>query len=363
MSSSRPLRHFAVVRVVLPAAAEWTELSWFAFDSSSRCVAQGAAELSSVPGHDTLEVVLSAKRVSAHCLSLPVQAGKHLDALIGQALEDRLLGDKADVLRMPGPQSGTERLVWVCSRSWLEAQLERIAGAGLVADRLFPAYELLADGLADGGELTPCAATPDGWLFRTPDGRFGLAATQPEVVLLSGAEARLLPELYRLPTPAACGNRLPGILARFGHKAFDPRRLYRAALLLALCGGLLLLGGVVHWRQLENRESRLQHEIRQTFATTFPGTPIIDPLLQWESKRREQSAPSRGDALDAVLALASKLNLPIHPRRLEARDGVVRLTLTDTELAQFKTQLDSAGSPEASPAESGLTRLQFSPAR
>jgi len=357
------LRHFHVLRVVLPVAAGWTELPWFAFDSQSRCVAHGVDALDRLPSHDELEVVVPAKRVAAHQLDLPAQAGKHLDALIAQALEDRLLGDRADVLSWPGPQIGTQRLTWVCGRRWLECELTRLSAAGLRLDRIFPDYELLA---ADGDAIA-CAQTSDGMLFRISDGRVGLVKAQATIALLPGGlETRLVPELYRLPTPtpAACRNRLPAAFSRFNKKSFDPRCLRLSALMLALSGALLLAGSVAHWRQLENRESRLRHEIRQTFASTFPGTPIIDPLLQWESKLREQSGAAKGgDALDDVLDLASRLNAPVHPRRIEARDGFVRLTLTDTEVAQFKTQLDSVGRPESTPAETGLTRLQFSRAR
>lgn len=352
-------RHFSVLRVVLPAA-EWTELPWLAFDGQSRCVADGVAALTSLPDYDELEIILPAKRVSAHRLGLPALAGKHLDALIAQALEDRLLGDRADVLSWPGPQTGNQRLVWVCSRSWLEGELTRLAAAGLHLDRVFPEYELLA---ADG-EVTPCAQTRDGTIFRVSGGDVGLVNAPATVALLPGGQqTRQVAELYRLPTPASCRVRLPASFSRFNQKSFDLRLLRRTALLLALSGALALAGSVLHWRQLENRESRLRHEIRQTFATTFPGTPIIDPLLQWESKVREQSGVTRGDALDEVLALAARLNAPVHPRRVEARDGFVRLTLTDTEVAQFKAQLDSVMPSESTPAETGLTRLQFRLAR
>jgi len=351
---SNPL-HFSVLRVVLPVVAGWVELPWFAFDAASRCVAQGADVLGQLPSHDLLEVVLPAKRVSAHLLSLPAQAGKHLDALIAQALEDRLLGDRADVLSWPGPVLGTQRLIWVCGRRWLEDELTRLTAAGLHLHRLFPDYELLA---ADG-EVTFFAQTSDGYLFRIPGRGVGLVATPEVVALLSGAvQIKRVSEPYRRPSPS--GSRLPDALAHFNRQAFDLRRWRRAVLMLALSGVLLLLGGVAHWRQLESRESRLQHEIRQTFASTFPGTPIVDPLLQWESKAREQRAIASGDMLDAVVDLAARLNVPIRPLRLEARDGFVRLTLTDTEVAQFKAQLDSVGHPESTPAETGLTRLQFS---
>ena len=353
-------RHFHVLRVVLPVTAGWTELPWFGFDSVPRCLAQGVAAPDRLPSHDELEIILPAKRVAAHQLGLPAHAGKHLDALIAQALEDRLLGDRADVLSWAGSPLGTPRLTWVCSRSWLEGELMRLAAAGLRLDRVFPDYELLP---ADG-EATPCAQTGCGYLFRIGDGRMGLVDSLATIALLPGAqETRLVPEFYRQPTPASCRNRLPASLSRFNQQSFDWRRLHRPALMLALSCALLLVGSVAHWRQLENRESRLRHEIRQTFATTFPGTPIIDPLLQWESKVREQSGVSRGDALDDVVGLAARLNAPVHPRRIEARDGFVRLTLTDTEVAQFKAQLDSVMPPESTPAETGLTRLQFRLAR
>lgn len=352
-------RHYPVLRVVLPAA-EWSELRWFAFAEDGRYLAQGAAAPAALPGCDELEVILPAKRVAAHALDLPAQAGKHLEALIAQALEDRLLGERADVLSWPGPQRGAQRLVWVCSRRWLEGELTRLAAVGLSFARVFPDYELL---VADG-DFTPCAQTADGTLFRLSDGGMGLVSSPATIALLPGGQqTRQVPELYRLPTPAACRTRLPASFSRFNKKSFDLRLLRRPALLLALCGALALAGSVLHWRQLENREARLRHEIRQTFASAFPGTPIIDPLLQWESKVREQSGAARGDALDDVLSLAARLNAPVHPRRVEARDGLVRLTLTDSEVAQFKTQLNGVMRPESTPAEAGLTRLQFSLAR
>jgi type II secretory pathway component PulL len=353
-------RHVHVLRVLLPAASGWSELSWFGFESGQRWAAQGEAALTDLPSHDELEVVLPAKRVAAHRLTLPANAGKHLQSLITQALEDRLLGDKTDVLSIPGPQIGAQRLIWVCRRSWLESELARLSAAGWVPDRLFPDYDLLPQ----ASEGTSYAQTADGYVFRTAAGSVGLVGSQSTIALLPEAgDTQLVPELYRRPVAAADRDWFAGPLARFNQKAFDPRSLRRVALLLAASGGLLLLGSVIHWRQLENRETRLQHEIRQTFAMTFPGTPIVDPVLQWESKRREQASSSTGDALDAVLELAARLNVPIRPRCLEARDNVVRLTLTDTEVAQFRTQLESAGNPESTPADSGLTRLQFSASR
>ncbi len=367
--------HFPVVRIVLPAADDWSELPWYGFAAEGALSAQGASIPAELPKAGALEIVLPARRVSVHSLTLPVQAGKHLDALIAQALEDRLLGDKADALIIPGPQHGTERRVWVCSRRWLESGLERLAAAGQNPDRLLPEQELLPaaaemSGTEEGSEAvleaTVFASSPSGVLFRTAEGKLGLFPDETTLRNLA-ADTPLLrvDDLYRRLWPSGCSRVLPKALSRFAKQTFDRRVLYRPLALLGMSAALMLLGAVIHWRQLESREARLQHEIRQTFATAFPGTPIVDPVLQWESKQREASQ-TRTDALDAVLKLAARLNAPIRPRRIEAGEGFVRLVVTDSELAQFRAQLflgDGASKPETSPAEPGLTRLSYLSAR
>ncbi len=348
-------RNFPVVRLVLPPDDEWTILAWVGFAADGSVLAHGESALAELPAAGELEILLPARRVAVHGLTVPVQAGKHLEALIGQSLEDRLLGDKADALVVPGPHQGTQRRVWVCSRRWLEAGLERLVAAGRHPTRLLPEYELLPE----GAEATMTAATAGGTLFRTVLGQFGLVNDESTIPLLTGDVAlQRVPDLVRRPCPADCRMPLPKSLGRFAQRGFDVRQWHRSLVLGAASAALLLLGTVVHWQQLERRESRLQHEIRQTFATAFPGTPIVDPVLQWESKQRE-GEPGQGDALDAVIRLSSRLNIPLRPRRIEAGDGYVRLVLTDSEVAQFKAQLNAMGQPETSPAEPGLTRLNY----
>ena len=349
-------RHFPVVRLVLPPDDGWTTLAWLGFAADGSVLAHGESVPAELPAADELEILLPARRVAVHGLTLPAQAGKHLDALISQALEDRLLGDKADALAVPGPQQGTQRRVWVCSRRWLEAGLERLLAAGRYPSRLVPEYELLPE----GAEATTTAATASGTIFRTLSGQFGLVSDETTIPQLTGEFAlQRVPDLVRRPCPADARVPLPKSLGRFAQRGFDVRRWHRSLALGAASVALLLLGTVVHWQQLERRESRLQHEIRQTFATAFPGTPIVDPVLQWESKQREMTQ-GHGDALDAVILLSSRLNVPLRPRRIEAGDGYVRLVLTDSEVAQFKAQLNANGKPETSPAEPGLTRLNDS---
>ena len=351
-----PPRHFPVVRLVLPPDDGWTTLAWLGFAADGSVLAHGESVPAELPAADELEILLPARRVAVHELTLPAQAGKHLDALIGQALEDRLLGDKADALALPGPPQGTQRRVWVCSRRWLEAGLEHLVAAGRYPSRLVPEYELLPE----GAEATMTATTAGGTLFRTVGGQFGLVNDETTIPPLTGGVGlQRVPDLVRRPCPADCLMPLPKSLSRFNRRGFDVRQWYRSLTLGAASAALLLLGTVFQWQQLERRESRLQHEIRQTFATAFPGTPIVDPVLQWESKQRER-APEQGDALNAVILLSSRLDVPLRPRRIEAGDGYVRLVLTDSEVAQFKAQLNAIGQPETSPGEPGLTRLNYS---
>ncbi|MDR0439514.1 MAG: hypothetical protein LBI59_00800, partial [Candidatus Accumulibacter sp.] len=135
---------FSVLRVNLPPGDEaWTALAWGGFSADYTLSGSGASPLAELPAADELELLLPACRVSMHRLELPAQAGKLLDALIRQALEDRLLGEKADALIAPGPARGSEQQVWVCSRRWIEAALERLDASGRHATRLIPEYELL----------------------------------------------------------------------------------------------------------------------------------------------------------------------------------------------------------------------------
>jgi hypothetical protein len=354
MSAAAP--RFSVLRVGLPPGDDWAELSWNAFAADGAHAGSGMSALAELPAAAELEILLPACRVSMHPLELPAKAGKLLDALIRQALEDRLLGEKADALIVPGPPRGNGRRVWVCSRRWLEAALERLGAAGRRALRLIPEYELLPEDV----ETATCAAATGGTIFRTVSGEYGIVGNEEALSRLAGGEMpRRVEELTCLPCPPACRDGLPSALARFAGRRFDPRPLRRAGALLAVCAALALLGAVVEWRQLEDRVMRLRHEIRQTFAAAYPGTPIVDPILQWESKQRE-SMQNGDDALDTALRVAARLDLPIKPRGIEVgEEGAVRLTLTDSDAAQYGAQLEVIGRPEKMPAGAGFTQFIY----
>lgn len=356
-SSSAALR-FAVLRVSLPPGEAWAEresLDWRGFTAGHVPAGSGLSPLAELPAADELELLLPACRVSMHRLDLPERAGRHLDALIRQALEDRLLGDRADALAVAGGAQGTQRRVWVCSRRWLEGALERLAGAGRHAARLIPEYELLPE----DGEATVFATATGGTIFRNAAGQCGIVGNEAALAPLAGGQAlRRVEDLAGRPCPPACRTGLPEALAHFAGRRVDLRPLRRAGVLLVVSALLALTGAVAHWRHLENRLAGLQHEIRQTFAAAYPGTPIVDPILQWESKRRE-SLQARDDALDTAVRLAARLNVPLRPRALEVSEGGVRLTLSEGDAAQFKPQLEALGTPERLPAGPGFTQLTY----
>ena len=71
-----------LLRVDLPADSGWSALAWSSFDATGKWVAHGEAAPEALPAHGKLEIVLPARRVSAHSVSLPAQEKKHLAALI-----------------------------------------------------------------------------------------------------------------------------------------------------------------------------------------------------------------------------------------------------------------------------------------
>ncbi|MDR0576253.1 MAG: hypothetical protein LBI87_01630 [Candidatus Accumulibacter sp.] len=355
-------QRFSILRVGLPPGDAWSGLAWSGFSAGYVLSGNGVSPADALPDADELEILLPACRVSMHRLELPERAGKHLDALIRQALEDRLLGDRADALAVSGASKGIERRVWVCGRRWLEGALERLAAAGRYADGLVPEYELLPE----SENATVFAAATGGTIFRTASGQFGIAgneAAEAVIAQLAGGEAlQRAGDIARRPCPPGGRAALPPALARLASRRLDLRPLRATGALLAASIILALLAAVAHWRHLENRAANLQHEIRQTFAAAFPGTPIVDPILQWESKRRE-STQTRDDALDAAIGLAARLKIPVKPRGIEASEAGVRLTLTDSDAAQYQSRLEAAGKPEKTPAGPGFTQFLYRPGR
>lgn len=339
----------------MPTQAHAEEIQWYGFMGNTHAPVRGTAPLTSLPSADEIELVLPATILSTFVLILPAQAGKHLEALIAQALEDRLLGNKADTLVLPEKANGSQRRIWVCSKKWLHGWLENLLTAGVKIKRLLPEYILLPH----SPNKTVYSRNAENLLFRTVDANFGLASA-PDVLskITHTALEEVSQDHLTRGTPNNWQMDLPRSLFKFAQNAIDYRRFIPVLILAGVACAIWLLSSLIHWRSLESRESNLVNEIRQTFATAFPGTPIIDPVLQWESQQKE-AQHHREDALDRVVVFASRLNAPLHPKRIESGDGFIRIILPEGEVAQFKSILDSIGKPEIASAEPGFSRVTY----
>ncbi|SDH21563.1 type II secretion system protein GspL [Propionivibrio dicarboxylicus] len=348
-------RQFSRLRLILTADPSQDSVRWLGFGDGQAVPTPGEDSPANLPSADAIELILPPARISLHRLTLPARAGKHLDALVSQTMEDRLLGDRGDTLFLIGRDAEGQRHVGACSRTWLASVLDRLSAVGVIPERLLPAYALLPE----DEHTVVSAPIDDKIIFRTPEGHYGVVRDESSLQALRGdATLRFITDVYRQDGSSIVQFHPPRTLVRSARPAFDRSAWHRSATLLALSLLLFIAATTIHWRQLERRERLLSHEIRQTFAAAFPGTPIIDPALQWESKQREQSG-TRADALDALALLAGKLPLPLQPRHIEADEAGIRLTVSDAALARYKEQLDALGHPEITPAGPGLVRVQF----
>lgn len=359
MDSMNHLADFPVLRVMAPDHIPADTLLWIGLDAAGVPVDSGHAPVDQLPASQTLEIILPATRVSPLQIALPPAAGRHAGPILAQALDDRLLGKLDSTHYVQGPRHGDNVLVWVVERDWLNQTLAIFTDAGRQASAAIPEYAFLPD-CAD----VVCASGNDYCYFRDTQGQYAcvdsavtLAALYPDQPIQSITEP-----LKAKPAPV---NLLTGSFTGKSAFSLNWADYRRTAILTGMLVFLLLIQQVVQWQSLSRREARLQQEIRQTFAAAFPGTPIIDPVLQWQSKQNTDSAPGANkDALNLASRIAETMQATIHPRSLDVRDGVLRMVIPETESANARSTLEKTGIPfEFSPVEAGMVRLEIRPKR
>lgn len=345
----------AMLRVVLPDNLAADSMSWYAFDDNRSLVAQGHADLESLPAHKRLQWILPAGSAAGHLLPIPASAGRHQAALVDQLLEDSLLGQKEEAHIVIAGQQQDGRLVWVCNRAWLSAQLEKWQAVSLRPEHAYAIHDLLPP-----GKQAVAAHVDGGVIFRTPQGQSGFIEDAALVAQIVGPDVQFTEDLFTRTIAEDAANLLAGAFAPRSAVRPQLSQFRRSAWLAGALALTFVLGASIHWQRLELREKSLKDEIRQTFAATFPGTPIVDPYLQWESMLRAgNGAGTNADALDHLTRLASRLD-GIHPRSVELREGTARLVLTETELTTVRARLQQDGLAfTVSPAEPGFSRLDL----
>ena len=346
-----------LLRIQLPQPGQQAAIHWAGFDTQQILLASGCCHLHALPPHKQLELIVPAACLAAHLVPVQAHGGRHTMAIAMQTLEDTLLGTRDDAHITLGESTATGRIAWVCSKQQLGQWLADLHTAGFKPDRAYAEFSLLPP-----GDSAASISAGGGALFRTRESQYGYVEDPATLQELLGditiwQQDTLLTQARQ---PDAV-NLLHGAFASHQPAGFQPRQLRRSAGLLLALGSLLLLGSIMQWQQLNTREKNLTAEIRQTFAALYPGTPIINPVLQWESKRRETSnSNSRLDALDALSLFANGLGAGLQPRSAEWRNGIIRLVINDSELARLRPRLQSEGREfSIQPAEAGFSRLEI----
>lgn len=160
------------------AAAEPAPLDWLLSPDGLSVARRGSSTPALCPKADSVVAVAPAQALAWHRPVAPRAPANRLRAALGGVLEEQLLADDDDVHLALAPRMVPGTPVWVAAmhKPWLRTQLDPLAAAGLVVDRLVPAW---APQLADAGAAK---AAPAGHFSTAADG------LHPEALLMALAD-------------------------------------------------------------------------------------------------------------------------------------------------------------------------------
>ena len=123
------------VRIFAPPADRFdaaTRFDWVLIDARRAPLRENATPLTDVPRADDVELVLPASRVLFARLKLPRVNAATIRELLPFAVEDRLLGDPANIHAVAGRRDANgETTVAIVDREWLGSLLAALRHAGL----------------------------------------------------------------------------------------------------------------------------------------------------------------------------------------------------------------------------------------
>lgn len=351
-----PSRSFPVLRLIAPNPqhAE-APLTWVAFNEQGLVLDNGCDTIENLPEATHTELVIPARHISALAVNIPPAAGRHTKQIITQALDDYCLGTVASLHFVQGERIANTVLIWALERDWLTQSLAILQTQGREYHTAIAEYMLLPP----SSDNIHFAQGQDYCYFRDSQGQFScidnastLALLYPEqncVEIIEPLKGALL---------ASKVNLLSGDFSKKTALPFSWQDYKKSALLIAILLLVLLAQQVFHWQALSQRNKQLKQDIRQTFATVFPGTPIIDPVAQWQQKFSQ--AHAQFDALDLASFIADNLQVPIHPHSMDIHDGSIRLVISEQESSLLRGALEKNGHTfEFSPADSGTVRVEI----
>lgn len=140
-------------RADAPAASEPATLDWLLSPDGLAVAQRGSSAAALCPKADTVVAVLPPQAVAWHRPLAPRAPANRLRAALGGLLEEQLLAEDDEVHLALAPRVVPGAPVWVAAidKPWLRRQLDALAAAGLVVDRLVPAWAPL---LATGPDAT-----------------------------------------------------------------------------------------------------------------------------------------------------------------------------------------------------------------
>ncbi|WP_255989903.1 type II secretion system protein GspL [Chitinolyticbacter albus] len=341
MSASAP---HPTLRILLDGQpTETTELAWFAPTGSA--LDSGRGPVAALPAVAHLVLLLPPTRLSLHLVTLPKQPPAKLRALLPMALEDRLLAPPSKLWFGLHPLGDGLWQVQVVERDWLSGWLNLLRGHGHTVDAAYALADLIADDLSGWQQVdlpgtSQLLKSPTGEVISLDDAAIGAALTSGSTVT-------------PLPLEAVCERPLPPrnlLQAEFSPRpAWQPdwKPWRRPAVLLAVLLLLLTALNIGEWWQLSRRADALKREMRQTFAAALPGVPVVDPVLQLQSRLREagvNEGTAGGNTLQDTLRRIDQAGGALQLDALRYADGTLELVVKG-DAAATRAQLNAAGLP------------------
>ncbi|QLI81092.1 hypothetical protein HZU75_05855 [Chitinibacter fontanus] len=342
--------------VVRLQTAPLAVLDWLAFDANGAQCAHGVANSLAQPWPNTpqLELAIPAAWLTAHRIALPKVGEKQRQQLIAQALEDRVLGPLSDYQWLASPPQQGISQVWVLPLAKL-AQLQTWASQHQLSfQRWIPEFALLP-----AGDCVAPAA--QGLIARCADELIWLADETELLALPALQGLGVLSNTQLLAPDATTMSFYRGKKA--GVSIQTLWKDWRWCVYLAgVCIALALLGMVLQWRTLAQRETALRQEIRQTFASLYPGVPIVDPILQWQSLQKQGAQTNSGDALELLYRAAGQLAGELSAESITVKAGKVSLILPAAQGNKLLSQLNAQGAKvQSNTLPDGRMNLELQP--
>ncbi len=298
---------------------------------------------------------------SSHVLDLPRQSPQRLRALVPHALDDRMLGSQNRHFAI-GSAAGSQTRVIACDKSWLQQWLALFTAQ----NRPVRAAWALAD-LLPVETIWQRLDTEDGVLLARLDESvwFDAAAIADQWLADQPVQIARWPDVCGDKPRADAINLLQGEHAPRLTLPFNPKLFKRSAVLVAALLVVMTIGSLSDWWQLHQQATALQRELRQTFAAAFPGTPIVDPVLQLQSQLQAagatQGAGATGADFTALLQRVDAIASGTRLHRLQFENGQLQMELATNDATALQQKLSTAGfkvDPQPGAVGSTILRIQ-----